>query len=130
MAGLCDFADLPVTHGAVAAGAARQGTRFHKSLSYSAGGSPLSLVEFGIGMQVRQNPESAQIILDLGPYVVVTNAAGGLFDLDVPATVMAVMPFSTPLGFFYDLILTPGMVASEAFALLAGRFVILPEVTR
>lgn len=130
MAGLCDFADIPVTHGAVAVGAARQGTRFHKTITAAEAGVPIPLTSVGLRMQVRQNPESSAKILDVTPYMAVTDAPNGIFVIDVPATVMAQMPFSLPIGFFYDIELIPSHDETQAFALLAGRFVILAEVTR
>lgn len=138
MAGICDFADTQITPPipgakAAAAGAARQGTRFHKHLSYSAGGVALPLTGVGIRMQIREHEpiNSHQILtFTLGGYIIVTNAGGGLFDLDVPATVMTGVPMSVPEGYWYDLKLIPAGDEAQAFALFYGRFVVKEQQTQ
>lgn len=111
----------------------RQGSRFRRTITVASAGDPIDLTGYGVRMQVREEIDSTEPLLSLALGEGIELAADpttGIFTIDVGATDMADLDVSSFQGYHFDLELVPAADDDQAFALLGGRFIVEPEVTR
>jgi hypothetical protein len=105
---------------------ARQGSTFNLSFTIATDGDLWDLTGYTASMQVRKSVQSSTAILSLTNSSGITlGGAAGSVAVTVSATKMASLPAGT---WVYDLELTAPN--GTAYAILQGKFVIKPEVTR
>lgn len=110
----------------------RQGSRFRRTITATSSDAPVNLTGYGIRMQVRRRADDSTALLSiaLGDGITSASPSSGVFVIDVDAVTMSDVPASPPRGWRYDLELVPAGDEEQAFALLAGAFVVEGEVTR
>lgn len=106
---------------------ARQGQTFRRIFTWKIDGSPVNLTGSTARMEVRTKPSASSVVLTATPFITLGGAAGTV-DINIPAnTLAAIAPRSGNSSYVYDLeIVTGGTVTT----LLAGKFIVEPEVTR
>lgn len=103
----------------------RQGSTFRRVFTWEVDEEPVDLTGWTARMEVRSKVESPDVALDVTPYVQpgpVEDA--GEIEFNIPADVLADVPAGR---YVYDLELVDGPFV---VALLAGPFIVRPEVTR
>lgn len=110
----------------------RQGSVFRRSITVASGADAIDLTGYGVRMQARRElaDDDPILSLTLGSGITLDDdPTTGVFVIEIDATAMAELD-ANALGLHFDLELVPASDEALAFALLAGRFVIDPEVTR
>lgn len=106
----------------------RQGSRIYRTITYKVDGTGVDMTGYTVRMKVKDNRTGSTILtLTVGSGIEWVTQASGIFRLHVSAVTMAAL---TPTDFgVYDLEVVPGGTEAEAFALLAGKFIVDGEVT-
>lgn len=105
----------------------RQGASFRRVFTWTIDEEAVDLTLATANMQVRTKPSSETVILDASEYITLGGDEGTV-DLSIPATVLSEIKARSGSSFYvYDLEITIGEVVTT---LLAGKFVVNPEVTR
>lgn len=103
-----------------------QGSTFTKEITVKVGTTVVDVTGFEARMQVRTWFDADETILDLDTSNYITvGGVDGKIDINVPATVMAEVPYGI---FVYDFeIESP---EGEVLRLIMGKFIVRAEVTR
>jgi hypothetical protein len=105
---------------------ARQGSTFNLSFTIDTDGTVWNLTGYTAAMQVRKATTSSTAILSLTSGSGITlGGSAGTVAVTASASTMASLPAGT---WVYDLELTSGN--GTVYAILSGKFIIQPEVTR
>jgi molybdopterin-binding protein len=104
---------------------AYQGATYKLNMTWAIGGTAVNLTNYTAAMQVRENPQSTAVMLNLSTGSGITlGGTAGTIAVNVPANTMG----SVVAGnYVYDLELNSG---SEVTRLIQGLFAIQAEVTR
>jgi hypothetical protein len=104
---------------------AYQGATYKLNMTWAIGGTAVNLTNYTAAMQVRENPQSTAVVLNLSTGSGITlGGTAGTIAVNVPANTMG----SVVAGnYVYDLELDSG---SEVTRLVQGLFAIQAEVTR
>jgi hypothetical protein len=104
---------------------AYQGATYKLNMTWAIGGTAVNLTNYTAAMQVRENPQSTAVVLNLSTGSGITlGGTAGTIAVNVPANTMG----SVVAGnYVYDLELDSG---SEVTRLIQGLFAIQAEVTR
>lgn len=105
-----------------------QGATWTRTITVTDDGTPRDLSGYTIRMQVRSKHSSETVLLEMttGNGITITDAAGGVFVVQLTAEQTGALPRVN--GYRYDLELEDG--AGVVTRLLEGRFTVSPEVTR
>lgn len=105
---------------------ARQGSTFSKTLTWIVDRDPVNLTGWTARMQVRESVDSPDVVLEASTSNgrISLGGAAGTIEINISA---ADTEDIEARSYVYDLELVSG---SEVTAILAGRFVVKPEVTR
>jgi hypothetical protein len=105
---------------------ARQGSTFNLKFVIDTDGTKWNLTNYTAAMQVRKSTTSSTAILSLTSGSGITlGGTAGTVAVTASASTMAALPAGT---WVYDLELTSG--GGITYAVLEGKFIIKPEVTR
>lgn len=105
-----------------------QGATYERSFRWKEGDVVQPLAGYTVKAQVRQKEDtSAQLLLDLGPYLTVANDT---INLRIPATVTALLNPKLFRKAAWDLFLIETADPTEAFPLLAGAATCDPAATQ
>lgn len=103
----------------------RQGSTFRRVFTWEVDEEPVDLTGWTARMEVRAKAESPSVVLEVTPYVNPgPDETAGEIEFNLPADVLADVPAGR---YVYDLELVDGPFV---VALLAGPFIVRPEVTR
>jgi len=109
-------------------GPVHQGSTFRKRLTWLVAGDPVNLTGYTARMDIRESVDSDTATLSASTSNYITLGGGaGTVDILIPASVMETVP---PGRYVYDLELVSGGSPPEVTAIVAGQFIVDPEVTR
>jgi hypothetical protein len=105
---------------------ARQGSTFNLNFTIDTNGTVWNLTNYSAAMQVRKSITSSKAILSLTSSSGITlGGTAGTVAVTASASTMAALPAGS---WVYDLELTSAN--GTVYAVLSGKFIINPEVTR
>lgn len=109
-------------------GPVHQGSTFKKRLTWIVSDAPVDLTGYTARMDIRESVDAptATVAASTSNYITLGGDEGTI-DINIPASVMEDVP---PGRYVYDLELISGGSPPEVTAIIAGQFIVDPEVTR